>query len=262
MKINLLSDFIDFARKGQPDIATFIYRAQPDKRRTVDGDVYDAILVPSIFRQHRPSSITLAELEHQMIRDFQREAHAWLTATPSSEIEWMALAQHHGIPTRLLDWTTNPLVSLFFAVENTNTEFDARIHRGKIYDFQIYDYDNVDEQDTKYFDQEIGPFRFYMPTYTDRRLAAQSSCFTLHPQMEFYQKIQYDHHFTKVLPEELAVTSCVIPKARFGAIKAELYELGVSYKTLFPGLDGLGKSITYGCTAQRELIREPFPPRQ
>lgn len=262
MEIKTLSDFIDFARKGQPDIATFIYRAQPAQWRTSENLMFDAILVPSIFRQHNRPGISLSDLEHQMIRDFQREAHAWLSVTPASEIEWMALAQHHGIPTRLLDWTTNPLVALFFAVENSCAEFDSIIHRGKIYDVQIYDYENVGEQDTKTFDQKIAPFRFYMPTYTDRRLAAQSSCFTLHPQMELYEQAEYFHHFTEVLPRELAVTTCVVPRARFGTIKAELYEVGVSYKNLFPGLDGLGRSITYGRTAQRKPIYEPFPPKQ
>ncbi len=262
MEIRTLSDFIDFARKGQPDIATFIYRAQPARWRTVEGLVFETLLVPSIFRQHKRPGTSLADLEHQLLTDFRREAPAWLSSPPASDIEWMALAQHHRVPTRLLDWTTNPLVSLFFAVEQADAEFETRIYRGKIYDAQIYDYEGRNEADTKTFDQEVSPFRFYMPTYVNRRLEAQSSCFTLHPQMEFYEDARYYHHFQDMLPRELAVETCTVPTSHFGSIKSELYEIGISAKTIFPGLDGLGRSITYGLTAQRQPIREPFPPKQ
>lgn len=261
MEVHTLSDFIDFARRGQPDIATFIYRAQPARWRTSEDLVFETLLVPSIFRQNKRPGSSLADLEHQLLQDFRRESPAWLSSLPSSDIEWMALAQHHQIPTRLLDWTTNPLVSLFFAVERTDAEFESRIYRGKIYDVQIYDYERHNEMDAKTFDQDVAPFRFYMPNYVDRRLAAQSSCFTLHPQMEFYEKERYYHHFQDVLPRELAVETCIVPKSRFGPIKSELYEIGISPKTIFPGLDGLGRSITYALTAQREPIREAFPPK-
>ena len=58
-------------------------------------------LKPSLYRgKFRP------ELEREMLRDFR--AHA------AEYVDWLFLAQHHGIPTRILDWTENPLVGLYF----------------------------------------------------------------------------------------------------------------------------------------------------
>ena len=72
-------------------------------------------LIPSIFRQGAPPWPQSLD-EAAMIREFMR-VHADHRQTHVSQDEWLTLMQHYGLPTRVLDWSTNVLAGLHFAVE-------------------------------------------------------------------------------------------------------------------------------------------------
>src|SRR2546422_6373760 len=67
-------------------------------------------------------------LEKDSFDLFKMYGISFLEYQPKNEWDWLAIAQHHGLPTRLLDWTYNPLVAAYFAVEEEVAETDSAIY--------------------------------------------------------------------------------------------------------------------------------------
>lgn len=202
--------------------------------------------------QMEPAGQRLWKKERTFNRQFRRMSSSLIPAG-SGGVSLYLLAQYHGLPTRLLDWTMNPMSALYFAVASSLDD------DGVIFVINPKDLGPFAEmRDLKVakvvsavfgdknvpFDSRIIPL---LPDLYAGRMLQQSSCFTLHTPLLWLNdqtlslKDEATHSVTPIaIPN---VKKYVIPKDAKSTLRLTLRRLGVTDATLFPDLDHVASEI-------------------
>lgn len=199
---------------------------------------------------------TKAGLEEHVLRNFIRYSRPHLDQARSHDAwELLITAQHHGVPTRLLDWTYSPLVAAFFATRPDAGDDDRAIWR---LDWQTlhkaYGLPSLalltQDLESLWGESQLTPWKLFAardvkpfacmiePPTLDARIAAQAATFTLISTTRM--------SFEKFLEEQqLAHTLAryVIPGASVAKFRDQLDLVGIDERRLFPDLDGVAAAI-------------------
>jgi len=181
-------------------------------------------LLPKIGRIVPPASAKSKEWnEKEILRLFKEQALPYLDFVPANDWDWLALGQQYGLPTRLLDWTANPLVACYFAVEEQSEDDSV------IFAYQNKSYVEVEKHPDPFKYNQVGKF---IPKHLSRRITTQGGLFTIHPNP--YEAFKSEQAEKIILPNEIRST-----------LKKTLNKYGVDRFSLFPSLDGLAAHIEW-----------------
>ncbi len=208
----------------------FIFRGQGDK----------SPIIPKIGRkayEYQPAH------EKELHNAFVRAARSFVSTPLSSYWEWLALAQHHGAPTRLADWSTSPLVAAWFAVNSYPEDADAVIFALEVTRKDLETLD-ITTGKTASGPRVDGPFSMTKGVYlietaaVSARITTQRGIFTVHGNPTVPLDIPTEHTFDiqrRLRPE----------------FQRQLLDLGFDASHIYPDLDGLCKTLDWKLTSGR-----------
>lgn len=200
-------------------------------------------LLPSIGRGWDDGTRLMDE-EARLLRCFKREARPYLNYLPADEWEWLAIAQHHGAPTRLIDWSESPMVSTYFAVWGSDPRQSMSFDGGLYIVPKPMGADDTARAASPFDTKDV---QFFYPAHVTRRITAQRGLFTVHPNpLKAYDA-----------PSKRQI---VIPGRLKSEFRIKLDSLGFNHATMFPDIDGLARLLAW--RVMPTTAAAPDPPRQ
>lgn len=232
-------------------------------------------LEPALDRALRRFSVPSQDwksFEERTLREGKRNLHRYLTDLPDYDdwAEWFALLQHHGAPTRLLDWSYSFFVALFFAIDKAdpcpegsepkpakifaidNEELVALREKKYMVNLpeRILEWHTENDKDPrvlKHFLDETADLDIVLPLNPFRlneRLAIQQGIFLFCPNRaksfdDVYKEMRENH---PGLTSEIVIH---ISPPLVAKILTHLQELNMTSRTLFPGIDGFCRGLEH-----------------
>jgi len=246
-----MRNWSDFDRHvGRKHFRKWIFRGQSDSAWPLESSLHRAFEeAQAIHKLKSGREKTLNRVEHEkvMIDRFKCNAHLYLDHLPQPEdlLSWLSLMQHHGAPTRLLDFSFSPFVALFFALESG--EDDAALY--------CINHDAIRSDDDEYFGknrlevysrileplsvQDDSCLFAFEPTFSNQRLLSQQGLFVATNTLEIsHGKILRDYEVQKD-----DVIKIIIPaKQRCEGLR-KLNKMNINSCNIYPGLDGFCRSM-------------------
>lgn len=250
--ISSFQEFIDKVDTATPGALTSLWF------RGVGNAAYS--LSPSIHRHVEVNDIdSLFRMETQLVTRYKERSIPYLSSQMRDPWELLFLMQHYSVPTRLLDWTENPLIALFFALSSAKKnaangyDFDAAVWilsaakwNQTVFKHQSYLGGAISPSDAMVNQSyAIGSDPRYMNElpvailgiHNSPRIVAQRGSFTLFGK----SLVAMDNIFRATdFPDE-TLKKIVIPSKLIKPLLDKLVWMGISDSVIYPDLEGLAK---------------------
>jgi hypothetical protein len=232
MKINKLSEYMAYVEE------------LPSEFSLSRGQSNNYPLLPSALRVDKAGNRKFTKrvirnfLEQFKINSYQYMENPW---DIKNEVEWMLYAQHYGIPTKLMDFTTSHVISLLFAVEKAfqdDSESDAEVYflNPAALNFKIKEQStiiNISSETEFSSEGHDGPF-VIQGRKLNSRVNAQKGLFVI---------FQDDDDPLEVLLDKSILKKVVINGADKKSMLSSLYSMGISFTHIYPELTSVAKDI-------------------
>lgn len=215
-EIKSLANFIQVTESIGPFTNLTLFRGQAARGN----------LLPGVARKDPKADSTKAE--KALLQQLALQGASLLKDIGTTELDLLVAAQHFGLKTRLLDWSSNPLAALWFACTD-RTEGDTFVY--------ALEADDLLEKDVYSKDPfGVAKTRVIQPRFNNQRVTAQSGWFTLHRYSKTagrFVPLDKNPDAKKFLHE------IRIPAKCRHSIVLSLDRHGITTGTLFPDLQGL-----------------------